>query len=63
MSLMGLIIRFLGGILDGLIQKWAKTGVTKNWSFSGRGPTPENDNIFFEFVSMLVKLSENIFVG
>ena len=45
------------------IRKLSKTGVTKKWSFSGHGPTPENSDIFFEFVSMLVKLSENVFWG
>ena len=45
------------------IRKLSKTGVTKKWSFSGHGPTPKNSDIFFEFVSMLVKLSENVFWG
>ena len=49
---------------SGLQQpKVAKSRVTKKWSFSGHGPTPENSDIFFEFVSMLVKLSENVFRG
>ena len=43
------------------LRKLSKTGVTKKWSFSGYGPTPENSDFFFEFVSMLGKLSENIF--
>ena len=29
------------------IRKLSKTGVTKKWSFSGHGPTPENSDIFF----------------
>ena len=33
---------------SGLRQpKLAKSRVTKKWSFSGHGPTPENSNIFF----------------
>ena len=45
------------------IRKLSKTGVMKKYSFSGHVPTPENPVIFFEFVSMLVKFSENIFRG
>ena len=45
------------------LRKLSKTGVTKKWSFSGHGPTPKKSGIFFEFVSMLVKLSENVFWG
>ena len=29
------------------LRKLSKTGVTKKWSFSGHGPTPENSDIFF----------------
>ena len=45
-------------------EKWAKTGVTKNQSYSNHHSTTKYVlNIFFEFVSMLVKLSENIYGG
>ena len=60
---MGLHYGFGDGCFWVMDRKMGQNEVTKNWSFSGHGPTPENSDIFFEFVSMLVKLSEDIFRG
>ena len=40
-----------------------KQGVTKNWSFSGHGPTPENSNIFFSGLYQCWLNCQKIFSG